>query len=636
MTEPSPHRRREVTIALAVVALGALVLAPAAWHAAFHCDETTVLRHLTNFAHGDVGRPGRPGLLWLLLAPLTWLGEPATIARAARLVSLAAATGSLGLCWVLASGARADAAGRDNGAGAWAGGAAVALLVGSMAWHGHAFEVRTDSFTTPLTLLLAWRLWRDGLTVRDAVGLGLLVAALGLISQKSIYNVTAVSAGYVAFALAAATPFAARERLRTLAVIGVVAVATVALWFAVISVVSGKGADFVGESMASAARTGFAEDRSFAQKTKPLWGAVRFGPALWGFAGLGLVLAVATPRRHPRLVAASVAGLVMLATIFVHRGFFLYYVASIEPLVAVVAGVPVGLALAALSRRVHPGAAAAVALVALLGVANLAADRRAGFLEVSNAQQLQLMRDVREAFPEPVPYWDQIGLVPGYPESTFFGTGTVRSRFRRAGGAQAFVKRAREQKPRFFLHDYMSRDVYLTGSERRWQWRHFLPYRPNLYLAGGRRLATAVLADVASRFEVLAPGPHTVWFFGGWEGEATVDGRSVAHGDVIELGAGRVEFHARPTSGEGQLWVLGGADRVPRITRSDEQVDWAMFPLASRNRYQQYDRKGKTADLRTQETDPTVDADEDALRQRRHARYQRERDADLGSPRAPR
>ena len=33
----------------------------------------------SKFAEGDVGRPGRPGLLWLLLTPLMSLGSPATI-----------------------------------------------------------------------------------------------------------------------------------------------------------------------------------------------------------------------------------------------------------------------------------------------------------------------------------------------------------------------------------------------------------------------------------------------------------------------------------------------------------------------------------------------------------------------------
>ncbi len=67
-----------------------------AQRAAFHSDELNVLHHVSKFASGDVGRPGRPGLLWFLLTPLMALDDPVAILRGARLVSwLAVATSCL-------------------------------------------------------------------------------------------------------------------------------------------------------------------------------------------------------------------------------------------------------------------------------------------------------------------------------------------------------------------------------------------------------------------------------------------------------------------------------------------------------------------------------------------------------------
>ena len=635
-----PHRRQRVVTAIAVAA-GAAVLAPVAWSAAFHCDETTVLRHLTTFALGDVYRPGRPGLLWLVLAPLTWLGDPVTIARGARVVGWLAATGTLAMAAVLATsvvragaGADGDAAAGDDAAGLWAAPAAVVLLVGAMAWHGHGWELRTDTFTTPLTLLLAWRLWRAGTSTREAVLLGLLVGALGLISQKCIYNVAAVTLGYGAWVAASPAPREWPSHLRTLAVVAAVSIGAVVAWYGALALLSGEGAALVSAHVDSAVRTGFADDRDLGAKGKALWGAVRFGKVTWGLAAVGLVVAAVRARRRPGLLAVAVAALAMIGTIAVHRGYFLYYVASFEPLVAVLAAAPVGWALAAARRRTgRLGVPAALGIAALVAVAVLGADRRAGYLAVSNDRQLAVMAAAAEAFPEPVPYWDQLGLVAGYPETTFFGTAEVRKRFRARVGTDAFIKQARERKPRFFVRNYLSRDTYLNKREIRWHWRHFVPYRDNLYLLGGRRLATAAGAGKTSRMEVLVPGEYTVWFLGGWDGEASVGGRSVRHGDVISLNEGEVELDARPTAGEGQLWVLLGAGRVPAAERSADHVDWSMGPLASRNRYQHYDRSNKPGDLRTPPEDPTVGAAEDERRERRHRRWQRKRDERSGTPR---
>jgi hypothetical protein len=550
-----PASRRDRRAAFVVVAVGALLLAPVAWSAALHCDETTVLRHVTRFAHGDLGRPGRPGLLWLLLSPLVALGDPVLITRAARLVGLAAAVCTLGLTATLAQQtSEGEARGRPL-----VGAAAAALLLGAMAWHGHGWEVRTDSFVAPMTLLLALQLWRERLSLGRAAALGLLVGAMGLISQKSIYNVAAVSLGACAFTLAAQGTSGLRARGRTLGVVAAVALALVGAWYAGMSVVSGRGAEFVESNLELAARTGFGGGRSLGRKLITLWGAMKQGAPLWTLATLGAALGARTRRERPGPWALTVASLAMLATIFLHRGVFLYYVASFEPLLAALAAVPVAAGLSAVETRRGRPAAWAVAGLAILGLAALSAPRWRAFQAVGNTMQLDLMREAHEAFPEPAPYWDQIGLVPGSPEITFFGTAPVRKRFRAAGGPSAFIERARARAPRFFLRDYMSRDRHMTGTERRWHWRQFVPYRPNLYLAGGRRLVTPAAAGRGVRIEILVAGDYTVWFRGGWRGTATVDGDPVEHREVVSLPVGAVVLDAVPTQGTGELWLILGA-----------------------------------------------------------------------------
>lgn len=248
---------------LLLILLCAAVLAPSAWSAALHCDETNVLRHVTRFASGEFGSPGRPGLLWLALTPITLLREPALIALGGRLAGLLAATGTVALVWRLASRPRGEPGEPTD---SWSGAVGVLVLLGAMGWHLKCYELRTDSFTTPLTLLFALGLWRDRHRARDLILLGLLVGALGLISQKSIYNVAAVCAGYVAFALASPGPLRPGARLRSLLVIGAVSLGLVAAWYLALTLLSGRGGDFVTSNVKAAIHTGFSDDRSWSNK----------------------------------------------------------------------------------------------------------------------------------------------------------------------------------------------------------------------------------------------------------------------------------------------------------------------------------------------------------------------------------
>ena len=144
--EPAPRWLRVLVVF--VIVLGAASLLPAALTAALHCDETNVFRHVTRFQNGDFIRPGRPGLLWLLLLPLNFLPEPALSVHAYRLVSTAASFVTLAFVAGLALRPRGDEPAPTR-EGAWGALAALVLLITSGDWQAHAFEIRTDTYAVP-------------------------------------------------------------------------------------------------------------------------------------------------------------------------------------------------------------------------------------------------------------------------------------------------------------------------------------------------------------------------------------------------------------------------------------------------------------------------------------------------------
>ena len=624
---------------LAAVVIGVAIMVRPAMVASFHCDETTVLRHVTMFGDGNLRNPGRPGLLWLLMVPLLWLGDPAVIALVARGTAVLASVATLWLTWRLAT-RPADLDGRgiapeDRG---WSGVVAVLLLAMSMSWQAHSFEIRTDTYVVPVTLLAMHLLWRDRLSLRRAALVGALVAVGGLFSQKTIYNAAGMGLGWLVFVASARADWRWRERLRVVAVAVGVALGLVVLWYGFLELYN----DFAAEQWKGAASTNisraaanaFHNPRSIKTNLNAWGKAVIRARALYWLLPVGVLWALARARREPRGPAMLAVGLVMAATIFVHRGFFMYFIASFEPYLAVLAGLGVGGILSmAHSRGGRAGAGVAgLALACIVGFAATEAQPHwESLVATDNEPQLRLMRDVREAFPEPTPYWDAIGLIPGYPETTFFGTGATRRRMRVREGNKGFVKLARRKKPLFFIHDYMTRDKYLRGYERKWLWRHFVPYRPNLYLRGGR-LRVAKGEEKSLQVEVVQGGTYTVWFLGSWKGDASVNGRPVGHKEQIELEPGKTTLRAFARSGDGQFWIIYGPDREPAIQWPGQQIDYSMFPLLTRERYQQYDRPRKRADLRTPDHDPRIGRYNTKKRHRRHRDFQRDHDRKMAQP----
>ncbi len=613
--------------ALAVALLGgAAALLYIGQVAAFHCDETNVWRHAARFAEGDFHAPGRPGLLWLALAPLLWLDDPVLVARGFRVV--AALASILALVGVASLSARDD--GRDGGERAWTAALAIALLVTCGGWLKYAFEVRTDTFVVALTLAAMAQLWRPDPGLRRAAIAGGFVAAAGLVSQKSVYNAAAIGAGWAVYVLATQGWRDLRPRLREGAVAAGVTATAMAAWFGLLALVSDRGGAAVTHTFEVAKRTGFGTDITLEDKLENLSMVFESGPAVWVIAALAVPWLLVTARRRPLVAASLTAALVLVATIQVHRGFRPYYIASMIPYLAIPAGALLAATGAALARRAPPAVAVVLVAAAVGGSIYASREVPGPLVATNNRHQIRVMEDIREAFPEPVPYWDMIGLVPGYPEMAFLGTGPQRRIFRKRATDRhrAFMERARERRPRFFIADYMSRTKYLTKTERRWHWRHFLPYRDNLYLHGGRMLVRDEARS--QQVELLVDGEYTVWLRGGWEGEASVDGRAVEHREVLTLEAG--PHTLRGAGGDGELWVILGAGVEPTADDVRDQVDWSMYPHDPRDRFQHYDRKRNLCDLRTPLWDPTMTDRKARGRERRHRKFQAQQNERVGTP----
>lgn len=637
---------------LIALALGGGFLLYAGQTAAFHCDETNVWKHATKFASFDFRSPGRPGLLWLFLAPAVWLEDPVLISRALRgLASLASILTLVGVAAVASL--RAD--GDDDPSAPWAGPLAALVLATTVAWHSHALELRTDTFVVPLTLAAMIQLYRPVPGLRRAVIAGCFIAAAGLVSQKSVYNAAAIGLGWGVYVISRGGPFGLKDRAREALAVGATTVALMGTWFGLLTVVSGRGGTVVKHTFSVATRTGFGSDITLETKLETLGNMIERGPVVWALAALAVPWLIATARRRPEVLAVAAAGFAMVATIGVHRGYRTYYIASMIPLLAIPAGALLASAGATLASRKRPlGALPAVAAVLAAGWLTL--DHVAPLVQTSNAHQLRVMREVHEAFEEPVPYLDLLGLVPGRYEVTFLGTGpqrtvfrsrigaravdqlpagataTERSHARRYASNRALIERAREHLPLIFVRTYMSRDRYFEGPELKWYWKHYIPYRPNVYLHGGRMVVNA--ARATQGIELLADGTYTVWFRGGWTGEGTIDGQPLAHGANVQLTAGRHELAAVATAGTGELQVILGPDREPMFDQAADQQDWSMFPRDQRDRYQQYDRKRRSnpADLLTPVWDPAMTERSHQSRLKRHRKYQQQRQDSYSSP----
>lgn len=565
---------------LAAAACVAAVLTPLALTTTYHCDELNAVRHAALFAEGDFRVPGRPGLLWFALSPLFALPTPPSILVAARLLSVLATA----LAAVLWLGLATREVGRTAAL------AALVLLIASPNFMGHCFEIRTDTFVLPIALLLLTLLCRTSPSRHAGWVAGILVASALLISQKSVYFVGALHAAALLFALLSGGRQGAWAQARRLAVMDGVGLALVLAYYGVLIALNGGVEGFLDEHLGAAASTAF-DSYPLDRKARGLWHSTWETPLLYLAAVAGMVLAARQGRRRPLLAAFAVLDLLLLSTIFFHRGFFHYYVASMEPFHALLAA----LTLATLWEVAREGRRAPRILgwVAVVGIAAAVVwggVRWHRFFQVHKGYQEAVMHTVMEAFDDDVQVFDGIGLLPGYPQPGFFMTKGGRDAYRAKHPTDGLIRLWRDPPARVYVYDYMTRTRYLTATERRYVRDHYVPYRDNVRLLGWR-FDPAARRKGEPTAEILVPGPYTVWFAGGWSGEVTLDGGPATHGQTVDLPAGELPLSVSDRIGDGELWLLIGADRAP----DEEAVDYSMFPILNRKRYQRYTRAGDLA-----------------------------------------
>ncbi len=567
----------QAILALAVV----LVLLPLALRAAYHCDELNLMRHVALFARGDLDVPGRPGLLWFPLIPLLWLGDPAAILLGGRLVVVAVAALSAALLLRLCA----------RGGGAAGAAAALALLVLSPNWLAHAFEIRTDAFVLPLEIGLLLLLLRPRPSPRSWWLGGLMLGAALLFSQKTAYFAVALQGAVLVHAAASRRRGALRGAVWTLAALDALALALVVGYYALMAWASGGGMGFVDENLSAAAATAFGES-SLDRKLGKLWGQVTDAPVLYLAAVLGLGAAAWRPTRRPVVTAVAALALALQATVLVHRGYFHYYVAYLEPMV-----VPLAAVTTAALWPARRSARVAVLAVALAAAAWVSGPRYRTMLRVHNGPQLAVIRTVTEAFDGPVVVFDGIGFFPGWPQPGPFLTKGGRDAYRARYPDDGLIRLWREPPALVYVYDYMTRRKYLTRAERAYVDEHYVPYRPNVRLLGYRGVVPPRRGAAA---EILVGGDYTAWFAGGWSGTVRVGTTEVTHGATVDLEPGVHPLVVDDLVGGGELWLLVGAGRRPE----EAPRDLSMFPLLSRERYQRYRRDG---DLHTPPHDPSLD-----------------------------
>ncbi len=565
---------------LAAAACVAAVLTPLALTSTYHCDELNAIRHAGLFAEGDFRVPGRPGLLWFALTPLFALPTPPSILVAARLLSVLAAALAAVVWLKLAT--------REVGRGAAIG--ALILLVASPNYMGHSFEIRTDTFVLPLALLTLALLCRTTPQRFAGVLAGVLVASTLLISQKSVYFVAALHGAALVFALVSGGTRAARAQIGRLVVMDAVGLALVLGYYGVLIALNGGAEGFLDEHLGAAASTAF-DSYPLHRKARGLWHSSWEAPLLYVAAVIGMGLATHQRRRRPLMYAIAVLTVLLLSTIFFHRGFFHYYVAYMEPFHALMAA----LTLATLWEAARRGAKVP-RILGWVAVAGIAAAvvwggvRWHRFYQVHKGYQEAVMHTVTEAFDDKVQVFDGIGLLPGYPQPGFFMTKGGRDAYRAKHPKDGLIRLWQDPPAHVYVYDYMTRKRYLTPTERRYVWEHYVPYRNNVRLLGWR-FDPAKRGKGEPTAEILVPGAYTVWFAGGWTGPVTVDGIPVTHGQTVELREGELPLSVEDRVGDGELWLIIGADREPH----EDAVDYSMFPILNRKRYQRYTRAGDLA-----------------------------------------
>lgn len=524
--------------ALAALAAGILLLKLLLLsRRAFNWDELHLLAVAWRTGESGFEPTGRPGLMQVLLAPLTAL--PPSHEEAIGLAR--------GLAWGI-SGAVYALTGLLGRAlfGPAAGALAMALLLTETTFLERSVEVRTDTPASALALAGAWIATRRRSPPGEAAGFGVMGIA-ALFSQKALYPAAAWG---VARALLP-SPAAREDRgisggrapprrwVRVLPLGGLLAAGgTVAAWYGVVAwIAPGSFPEFVGRTVVGA--LGEARDPYYVQAVGWRWalqGLAR-NPVFWGLPLVAAGLAAADGARGAPVSAERRAGLAVAATVLAmaafHAARFPYLALTLAPPWAIACGPlieDVGRRLA----RAWRGPLLAAALLAPV------AARTPVLLQDQAADQRDLLARVEGLFPPDTPYWDPHDLLFRHPNEVgeIFTKGVAALT---DGGPEAweeYQEKLRGATPVFYVWSWRVRD--LPRAVRRFLADRYVRLHGNLYVSG---FQAGPEGGTTLRREFLAAGPYRVRVAGA-EG-LEVDGLPVEDGGIAHLPAGWHRFDLR-------------------------------------------------------------------------------------------
>ena len=426
---------------------------------------------------------------------------------------------------------------------------------------------------------------------------GLLLGLGCLVSQKTLYNLSGIGLGVLVTATVARWPRArliTREVARYFVTVGV-ALAIVIGWYAALQSLGHSADEMARSNVSSGVTTAFTAQYSFARKLGWLRDCVVQAPLLWTAALPGFVLVIRRAMRGYRAEGtAAIAGLFLLTSIGWHRGFFPYFIASFEPLLAVPAAYALAWLANHLTRRWRSRAYVGALPAGLALVLSLPwfMPSWVQAYRVSWDLQRNLLDDVYATTGDPVVYWDGVGMVPKYEHAGIFLTHLsregLRRRMRSRGlpGEMAIAALLAEHKPVFVIRTPFNRDDILHPIEQQTIFTNYVPVRPNLYIHAMRMTVDSAMAEQQTRVAFLFhQGAYTVRKRGDWQGNLWIDEVPVEEGTILDLDPGPHQLTALPQSGRGELAVVWGRDT--EVAQQDH-VDYSMFPLQSRARFQQY------------------------------------------------
>lgn len=278
--------------------------------------------------------------------------------------------------------------------------------------------------------------------------------------------------------------------------------------------------------------------------------------SLFVIAGLGLtVRGLRQPDTRARSLRLLLLCLPFLSIAFYANAWPYAYLVLFPPL-----GLLAGRAVAGLARQ---PARFVIAVALLCATAQPAAMALWEMRVDGRARQRDVVDTVASLFPEPVPYLDRTGMIPGFPRALAFPLTRVGLSGYLGRGEPVVAQAIREQRPPLLIVNTPVLDVWGTGvagppdpgwtllpEDRAALEATYAPYWGAVWLAGRqwRDLEPATLRS----FEIVIAGEYTLLA----QHPVALDGRAVEPGTTVRLYAGP---HAlRTTGAEPDLRILWG------------------------------------------------------------------------------